>query len=513
MLGWIWLVHPGSLTPEAHRLAGIMILTIVWWITEPIPIAVTGILAVCLAVVLQAVPADSTGRVDAARTVLAPFADPSVFFLLGGLFIGRAMTRHGLDRRLALSILCMRWAGRSPLTVLAAVGLSVTLVSMWISNTAATAMMYPVTLGILRVLAAGQARCSIPGEALPRSSFAGDLAAPGTTLQESPLERSPYATALLLMTAYASSIGGVATPIGTATNVVAMGFFRREEYFGRPVDFLRWSMVGAPVTLLLFIGLLLWLRVLIRQVDLDMPPLRGYLQAQQSALGRWKRGEINTLVVFLAVVSFWIAPGVLAIFFSSPWREAFSRHFPEEIVAALCPVLLFLAPVDWNRRTGTLEAADLTKIDWGTVLLFGAGLSLGGLMFKTGLAAHVGAGVFDMLGTRDIWSITAIAVSGGILLSEFTSNAATATTLIPVTLTICREADVDPVIPLVGVTLGASFGSALPVSTPPNALVYSSGLIPVRRMVLVGVGLDLLSCIVIWVVLRTALQWGWSPFS
>src|SRR6185312_11961135 len=143
---------------------------------------------------------------------LRPFADPSVSFLFGGMFIGRAMSRHGLDRRLALSILTTNWASRSPGTVLAAVGVSVTLVSMWISNTAATAMVFPVTMGIIGVLGAGS------GEGVPRFG------------------RSPYASALLLMTAYASSVGGIATPIGTATNVVAMSFFRRPEYFGQPVD-------------------------------------------------------------------------------------------------------------------------------------------------------------------------------------------------------------------------------------------------------------------------------------
>jgi sodium-dependent dicarboxylate transporter 2/3/5 len=212
------------------------------------------------------------------------------------------------------------------------------------------------------------------------------------------------------------------------------------------------------------------------------------------------------------VIGFWVAPGILAIFFSAEIRDAFTRRFPEEIVAAMCPVLLFLAPVNWKRREGTLEASDFMKIDWGTILLFGAGLSLGELMFKTGLARAVGDGVFELLGTHDIWMITAMAVVGGIVLSEFTSNAATAIALIPVTHTICQHAEVNPVLPLIGVTLGASFGSALPVSTPPNAIVYSSGLIPVRRMILAGVGIDVLSGIVIWVVLRVAGAFDWTPF-
>ena len=511
MMAWIYLVDRGSLSPEAHRLAGIMILTIVWWITEPIPIAATGILGVSLAAILRAVPADESGKVEAAKTVLAPFADPSVFFLMGGVFIGRAMTRHGLDRRLALSILCTRWAGYSPFTVLIAVGLSVTLVSMWISNTAATAMMYPVTLGIIGALGAGGAS-RVLTEGMKSDPGPDESAEQGSAIPASDFARSPYATSLLLITAYASAIGGIATPIGTATNVVAMGYFKRKEYFGASVDFLAWMAVGVPVMVLLFVSLCLWFRLFTRRSTLEMGPLRQYLRAEYERLGNWKRGEINTLIVFLTVIGFWVTPGILAIFFSPETRDAFATRFPEEIVAALCPVLLFLAPVDWKRRKGTLEASDFMKIDWGTILLFGAGLSLGGLMFKTGLARAVGDGVFALLGTNDVWVITAIAVVGGIVLSEFTSNAATATTLIPVTLTICQNAQINPVLPLVGVTFGASFGSALPVSTPPNAIVYSSGLIPVRRMILAGVGIDIISGFVVWVVLRVAGAFNWTPF-
>lgn len=494
LAAWLVLTDRGPLTPEAHRLAGVMLLTIIWWVTEPIPIPVTGLAALALCVLLGAVPAEA-GKLEPARTVLAPFGDPSVFFLLGGMFIGRAMTRHGLDRRLALAILCTGWAGRSPGTVLAAVGLAVTLISMWISNTAATAMMYPVTMGIISVLAGRpDAAALTDGRGRSRDGFS----------------RSPYASALLLMTGYASSVGGIATPIGTATNVVAMGYFKRPEYFGQPMDFLRWMLVGVPMMLLIFLGLYAWLRLHTRAADLDMPALRDYLRGEQTGLGPWNTGEKNTFAVFLVVVGLWITPGVLAIV-APDLQPAFSRHFPEEIVAVLAPVLLFLLPVDWQNRKFSLEVEDLRQIDWGTLLLFGAGLSLGNLMFKTGLAQVVGTEIFDVVGTTDVWLITALAIAGAIVLSEFTSNAAAASTLIPVVLTLCREAGVDPLPPLLGVTFGASFGSALPVSTPPNAIVYSSGLIPVRRMILAGLGLDVVCGLVIWLVLRLAFALEWTP--
>jgi sodium-dependent dicarboxylate transporter 2/3/5 len=484
---WLLFGDPGSLSPEAHRLAGVMLLTIIWWVTEPIPIPVTGLLAVALCVFLGAVPADADGRFQPARTALAPFADPSVFFLLGGLFIGRAMTRHGLDRRIALSILCTGWAGRSPGTVLLAVGLGVLLVSMWISNTAATAMMYPVTLGIIAVLAAGRGT--------PDGRFA----------------RSPYASALLLITGYASSVGGVSTPIGTATNMVAMGYLRQPAYLGQSVDFVRWSLVGAPMALLIFVGLYGWLRFQAPSAGLDLPALREYFHREAAQLGRWKAGEVNTLIAFLTVVTLWVIPGLLSVVACEVTQKAYASRFPEEVVALLAPVLLFLLPVNWRARQFSLETSDFLKVDWGTVLLFGSGLCLGSLMLKTGLAGVVGHAAFDLLGTRDVWVFTALAVGGGIVLSEFTGNAATAATLIPVVLGICSQAEMDPIPPLLGVTFGASFGSALPVSTPPNAIIYGSGLLPVRRMIRAGIGLDLIAGVVVWSVLRLAYELGWTP--
>ncbi|MBI3839075.1 MAG: SLC13/DASS family transporter [Planctomycetia bacterium] len=489
MLAWIAWGPSEAVTPEAHRLAGVLLLTIIWWLTEPIPIPATGLCAVVLAVLLGAVPADRSLEFQPARIALAPFGNPTLFFLLGGMFIGRAMSRHGLDRRIALSILTTRWAARSAGTLLFAVGLSVMVISMWISNTAATAMIYPVTLGIISVLATGM------------GADAGSFA------------RSPYASALLLMTSYASSVGGIATPIGTTTNVVAMGFFRQKDYFDRAVDFGRWTMVGIPMMLVLGVALFTWLKLLAPAAKLDLAALRVHLRRERSKLGAWRVGELNTLAVFLTVVSLWIAPSVLSLASSAEAGAWFSVHFPEEIVAMLAPILLFLLPVDWRNRKFSLEVDDFGKIDWGTLLLFGSGMSLGNLMFRTGLVRVIGQTAFDALGSDDIWLITAIAIAGGILLSEFTSNAATATALIPVVMAICREADVDPITPLMGVTFGASFGSALPVSTPPNAIVYGSGLLPARRMILAGIGFDLACGVVIWSVLRTAYSLGWTPLS
>jgi sodium-dependent dicarboxylate transporter 2/3/5 len=491
MVAWLAWGDAPALSPQAHRLGGVLLLTIIWWITEPIPIPATGLLGVALAVILGAVSVPEGQRSDlaAVRIALAQFGNPTLFFLLGGMFLGRAMARHGLDRRIALALVGARGAARSPATLLAAIGASAAVVSMWISNTAATAMIYPVTLGIISVMAAS-------------------LGAAGRDFA-----RSRYASALLLMTAYASSVGGIATPIGTTTNVVAMGYFRQQEFFGRTVDFGRWALVGVPMAVALGIVLVGWLRLLAPAQELDVASVRTFLAGERAKLGAWTRGERNTLLVFLSVVTLWIAPSACALVGASGAAAWLRAHFPEEIVALLAPVALFLLPVDWHRRAFSLEPADFARIDWGTLMLFGSGMALGDLMVKSGLASAMAGGAFERLGTSDVWLVTALAIAGGIVLSEFTSNAAAATALIPVVLAICTEAQIDELPPLLGVTFAASFGSALPISTPPNAIVYGSGLIPPRRMMLAGVGFDAVAGVVVWLVLRAAFALGWSPFS
>jgi sodium-dependent dicarboxylate transporter 2/3/5 len=482
MLGWFALADPGDLRPEAHRLAGVLLLTVIWWVTEPIPIPATGLLAAVLCVALGAVPADERAR-DGLRPVFAPFADPTVFFLLGGLFVGRAMAKHGLDRRLALAVLASRWAVRSPGTLLATVGVGTAALSMWVSNTAATAMMCPVVVGMVAVLGAGG------------TGFA----------------RSRFASALLLIVAFGASVGGIATPIGTATNVFAIGFLKRPEVLGRAVDFLHWMAVGVPAMAVIFLGLYGWLRALAPVGDLDLTALRGQLRAEYARCGPWTRGEANTLAVFLLAVGLWVTPGVLAVAASTEAHAGFVRRLPEEVVAVAATVLLFLLPTDLRGRRFTLEADDFRQIDWGTVLLFGSALSLGGLMLRTGLAAAVGQAAVAGTGVGDVWVLTAAAIAVGILVSEVTSNAAAAAALLPVVHQLSVAAGMDPLPPLLGLTLGTSFGSALPVSTPPNAIVYGTGLVPVRRMAPAGLGLDLLAGVVIWVTLRLAWLVGWSP--
>jgi sodium-dependent dicarboxylate transporter 2/3/5 len=358
---------------------------------------------------------------------------------------------------------------------------------MWVSNTAATAMMCPVVVGMIGVLDSGT----------------------GTGFSH-----SRFATALLLAVAIGASVGGIATPIGTATNVFAIGFLKRPEVLGRGVDFLNWMAVGVPAMAVIFVGMYAWLRVLAPPGELNLGALRAYLREEHDRIGPWKRGEANTLAVFLLAVGLWVTPGMLGVFAPADVHAMFSRRFPDEMTAVIAVVLLYLLPTNWRERQFTLAADDFRQIDWGTILMFGAALSLGGLMFRTGLAEAAGRTVFVVLGTRDLWVLTALAIAAAILLSEVTSNTAAAAALMPVVHRLCLEAGVNPLPPLLGAAIGASFGSALPVSTPPNAIVYGTGMVPVRRMAPAGLGVDLVAGVVIWVVLWLAWEVvRWSPLS
>ena len=488
-LAWLaipaaWIGPPADYPAEAHRLMGVLILIGVWWLTEPIPIPATGLLGVVLCVFLRVVPAERLPpKTSVEQLLLARFSDTSVYFLLGGLFIGLAMSRHGLDRRFALFILTRRWAGRRPEAVLAALGLAVMLISMWTSNTAATAMIYPVAMGVIAVLG---------------------RASPG-------LARGRFATAILLMVAFASGAGGVATPIGTPTNLVARGMLRAE---GVEIPFFEWLQVGLPLSVLLYCGLFLWMSQWRAPAGLDLPSLRSSLAQERASLGRLGRGEINTLVTFLVVVALWITPGVLAIALpqgtDNQLYKQYTAYLPESTVALLAPILLFLLPVNFTQRRFTLEPEDFTRIDWGTILLYGSGLALGTAMFESGLAERIGRLALRASGTESVWAVTALAIVAGICISNITSNVAAANMLVPVIIKLCQEAQMNAIYPVMGACLACSFGSCLPVSTPPNAIVYGSRLIPLRRMILGGLGMDLMAGTGIWIVLRLAGQFGWK---
>lgn len=468
-----WLLTSGALPPAGRNLAAVLTAVAVLWVTETLPLPVTALVGAALSIVL--------GVADA-KTVLAPFADPIVFLFIGSFILARAMMLHCLDRRIALALLSLPWIGGHPGRVLAGMGAVTALISMWVSNTATTAMMLPVGLGIVRALD------EIRGS--PNASRLRDW---------------PYATGMMLMIAFAASIGGVGTPVGSPPNLIAIGLIR--SLAGVQISFFRWMALAVPMLvamgLILFV-LLDWLHPAGTVGRETVGGLQQYLARQYEALGGWTTAQVNTLAAFAFAVFLWTLPGFLSIVLSQehPWMRLCQSRLPEAVAAMAAACLLFVLPTNLRQGRFTITWEEAVRIDWGVILLFGGGLSLGTLMFKTGVAEALGHGVTAWTGSGSLWSLTAVAIALGIVLSETTSNTAAANMVIPVMIAIAQAARVDPVPPALGACFGASFGFMLPVSTPPNAIVYSSGLVPIGRMIRAGVLFDILGFAVIFLGLR-----------
>jgi len=473
----LYLLPLEGLTPEAKKLAAILGVVLVFWLTEAVPIPVTALLGAVLCVLFSVAPA---------QEVLAPFANPIVFLFIGSFILAEAISRHGLDTRFAFAIFSIRFLQKSPGRALFAVGAITACISMWISNTAATAMIFPVALGVLG------------GMKEMRGNQEG-------------FDFKRYSIAMMLMVAYGASVGGLATPIGTPPNLIGIGMI--EKLAGVKINFFEWMVFAIPLTAVMFLLLFFLLGSSAKSFGKAGSGIDAYVKKARKDLGPWRRGEKNTALCFAVAISLWILPSVfeLALGKDAAASRFLSGRLNEGVVALVAAILLFFLPVSFKDREFTLSWERAAKIDWGTILLFGGGLSLGGLMFSTGLAAKIGSTLTTLTGASTLWTITAIAIALGITLSETTSNTASANMAIPVMIALASGAGVSPLPPALGACLGASFGFMLPVSTPPNAIVYASGLVPITQMVKKGILFDIggFFLILFWLMIACPLM-GWS---
>jgi len=451
-----------TLTPQAHRLAAILVLVVALWVSEALPLAVSALLGPLLAIVLQVAPASKA---------LASFADPIIFLFIGSFILAEAMYAHGLDRRIAFNALSSPLIGRSAGRLLVVFGGVSVFLSMWISNTATAAMMFPIGLSIVSHLSA------LPIAKHPRFRR--------------------FATTLMLITAFGASIGGMATPIGTPPNLIGVGMLR--ELVGAPISFFRWMMLGLPISMALYAVLAtgFWIAGA-RGIRLP-EDTADLVRRELGQLGPLTRGERNVIVAFLLTVFLWVFPGLLAIagLRESPLGRAYESSMPEAAAALTGAILLFVLPVSWRQRRFTMSWAEAVRIDWGTIFLFGGGLALGSLAFSTGLAASIGEAVTAWLPSSHPLLFTILFTCFAAALSEMTSNTASASMVVPIAIAVSRAAGISPIEPALGATFGASICYMLPVSTPPNAIAYSSGHVPIGTMIRYGVGLSVAACLIV----------------
>ncbi|MGP4110443.1 SLC13 family permease [Streptomyces sp. 4N509B] len=465
----VFLFLPLDMPVQEQQLAAVLLGVIVLWVTEPVPIPVGGLIGVGAIVVLDVVPADEA---------LAPFGSSTLFTFIGAFILAQSMLQSGLARRFAFRILSLPGVGRSTTRVIVAFGVITCLLSAVVSNTATVAMLLPTALGMLSVMAKLMQ---------DRGVVAADF---------DPL-RLRLGAALILMLAYGASVGGLLTPIGSPPNLI--GREHIEEQTGEKISFLDWTAMALPICALMFVALAAILLLVNRPEIRKLEGVEAYVHGQRAELGRMSRAEKNTLLAFGITVTLWVTPGIVALFAGtdSSVYETVSNRLDEGIVAVLGAALLFVLPVDWRRRQATLNWSDAARIDWGTIVLFGTGIVFGSLLASTGLAETIGESASDWLGLTDALAITAFAAVLAILVSETTSNTASASVVVPIILPIAMAAGVDPFQAALAATFAASFGFMLPVSTPQNAIAYGSGLVSITRMIRSGITFDIVGAILI----------------
>jgi sodium-dependent dicarboxylate transporter 2/3/5 len=466
-----------SLTPEAQSLAVIVAAVVLLWITEALPLAITALLGAVACVIAGVAPA---------REVFRPFADPLIFLFIGSFLLAEAIRIHRLDRRLAYAVLSVPWVGERPPRILAAVAAISVIISAFISNTCTAAMMLAIVSGILAAV---------------------DEAARFT--DKPPAHR--FATGLYLCIAFAASIGGLATPIGTAPNLIGLGFIRNQ--LGVDISFLEWCAVGIPIVAILTAFTVFMLN---RSYPAGVERLDGvarFVAEERRRLGPWTTGQKSVLLAFAITVALWVIPGfaMALLGHSHPVSVWLKERMPEGVAALIGGILLFVLPGGGSR--GRWSAAldwKEAKIDWGIVLLYGGGMALGELCFSTGLAKAFGDSMTAFV-PEGPWAGVALVVMAtvvAVVTSEFTSNAASANMVVPVVIALGRHTGSDNLTAALAATFACSLGFMMPVSTPCNAIVYGAGHIPLRAMMRSGAILDVVGAVVISTIVLLAARFA-----
>jgi len=463
------------LTPEAQSLAVILVGVVILWVTEALPLPVTALAGAIACVVAGVAPA---------KEVFRPFSEPLVFLFIGSFMLAEAIRVHGLDRRLAFAVLGLPAVGERPGRILAAVAVVSATISAFISNTATTAMMVAIAAGILTAIEDAASPAASP--AAPRD----------TQPRDSRLDPR-FATGLMLSVAFAASIGGLATPIGTPPNLIGLAFIRNE--LGIEVSFLAWCAIGVPVAVILT-GVAVVLLGWMFPAGVDrLPGVARMVARERSGMGRWSRGEMSTALAFGTTVCLWIVPGILGLFLGMkhPLPAWFGTHVPEGVAALVGAVMLFMLPGASGRRALSWDEA--ARIDWGIILLYGGGMALGELSFSTGLAEALGRSLTGWLpaGAGGGMALVAAATLVAVVTSEFTSNTASANMVVPVAMALAAASGGDPLTAALAATFAASLGFMMPVSTPCNAIVYGTGRIRLGDMIRSGAILDVTGAVVI----------------
>ena len=459
------LGKPASMPGEAFDVLCVTIWMALWWVFEVIPIAVTAILPIILFPL--------TGAVDI-ETTTAAFGHKYVFLYLGGFILAVTIERWNLHKRIALSIINI--IGTNIRFIILGFMVATAFLSMWISNTATTVMMLPIGTAIIAQL---------------RDN-------PDTADDENKL----FGKALMLAIAYSASIGGIATLIGTPPNLVFAGIV--EELYGIEISFLKWLMLGLPISMVLLF--LCWKYLTVKAFNFkqsNFPGGKEEIQRLLNKLGKLNRQEKRVLVVFVLTAFCWISRSFLL--------QPFLPFIDDTIIAMAAAVALFVIP-SGKPKQKLISWEEAVKIPWGIILLFGGGMALAKGFSDSGLAVWIGEQLTN-LENLPLVILVVVLIAAVNFLTEVTSNLATTAMLLPILAPMAVALDLHPYFLMVGATLAASCAFMLPVATPPNAVVFGSGHLRIPDMIRTGIWMNIVSIIILSLVVYFALPliWDFDP--
>jgi len=448
------LPPPEGLERAGMLVAGLLILMAVWWASEAVPIAVTSLLPLAILPLFGLM---------SLKEIAAPYADPVVLLLLGGFIVALAIEKWNLHLQIALNVLAV--SGARLKLLVAGFMLTTALLSMWISNTATAVMLMPVATSLLQ-------------------HRKGDAASFSTALPDFEQHEERLAKALMLGVAYAASIGGMATLIGTPPNLVLAGVIK--EHSGTGIGFTQWMLFALPLCLLMLLGTWWYLTRMAFPIRVNSEKaIKNRFLTEGT--GPMQPNEKRVLFVFGAMVFAWVFRSLLL----EPWIPAFD----DTLIALSGGLLLFLIPSSTGQGA-LLDWSDTQKLPWGILLLFGGGMALAHGFEQSGLATTIGSNLASLQHFHPLVFVFFVVV-GMSIITEFTSNLAATTMILPVLLPVATGLDQPALYLLTAATLAASCAFMMPVSTPPNAVVFATGHLKVRDMTRVGVFVNLLSAFVI----------------
>jgi solute carrier family 13 (sodium-dependent dicarboxylate transporter), member 2/3/5 len=458
---WVELTRAGRAT------LGLMVWMAGWWLTEAVDIEATALLPIVTFPLFGIAPLSK---------VLPPYAADVIFLFMGGFIIGLAIERWGLDRRIAFFVL--RLVGARPSAIVGGFMAVTAFLSMWVSNTACAAMMVPIALSVVDLVL--------------RSRTGVGLRESGGIPQDRVPERN-FATGLLLCIAYAASIGGIATIIGSPPNGIAVRYIK--QTFGRDLSFTDWLLIGGPFTLVFLpLAWLMVTRVLFRADIGEIAGGRQHFDAEYRKLGPLSRGEKVVLAVFSVTAFLWIASPLLKGIEVAGVKPL--AGLSDATIAMLAALAMFLIPADRATGARAMDWQTARKLPWGVLMLFGGGLTLATAIEANGVSKFIGNASRGLAGLPPLLLLLAITAMT-VFLSELTSNTAQVSTMVPVLAAMAPALGMSPYVLILACTLGASSAFMMPVGTPPNAIVFGTGLVRLPQMIKAGFWLNLAGILVI----------------